>query len=478
MPSAWMERVLALARSAGCADAEIFVKEGRGRNATLEPAARASGESLLSISRAEEAGAALRLVDRDERWGFAWTGLGHPVDPGRLVEAALLAAGHGPRRETGSAIPIPMADGPPRGEASAPVDRGAPDLGLVDPDCMERGETELAGLLRAGVAEVEQVGEGLVEVDRIVIAEAATTIRIASTRGLAERFDRTMAFLTVSLVPAAPDAGATVEERAVRGLGDLDPRECAREAVWRALPERTSVPDSIPAAARQAVCLVLSPRAGATLIGALAPWALSGGVPGGRKASALHLADDPLAPGRPGSAPFDGVGRPTERTPLVEAGRSVGRIGARSGHVQRPSYRELPAVGPAGIVVACGQRAGGLRTGGERPGTDVPGSETRDRDSAGVEGPVVLRAAVIEVSGGRAWSIRVRRGDWWRGGSGWEGGERLGPADGLTWEGPIQALVQAITQTGRDPRWFQCGPAIACPSLWLDGLSPWRLPSL
>src|SRR6267142_139645 len=81
--AAWMEAVLAAARDAGCPAAEIFVKEGHARQITIEPS---SGDAPgRHISRTQEAGAALQIVDPARRPGFAWANLGDSVDPAALI---------------------------------------------------------------------------------------------------------------------------------------------------------------------------------------------------------------------------------------------------------------------------------------------------------------------------------------------------------------------------------------------------------
>jgi predicted Zn-dependent protease len=451
----WMEAVLSAARQAGCGSAEVFVKEGRGRQIALEPSSPGEAPCRL-VSHAQEAGAAVRVVDRGGCYGFAWVGLGDPVDPAALVDAALRTSrlGLAPGEPEDDAE---TAAGAPSGPAMPGI--GIADLDLVDPDCLKSGDESLIERLQEAVAEVARSGEAMVEVDRIVVVEAATTIQIATSGGMRGSFDRTLAMLSISLVPAAPEARAVVEERASCRLAGIDMAECAHEAVLRALPEREtggrlanpgdSSEREIPA--RDAVHLLLEPRAAATLVAALAPAALSGRLPEIRRPSALTLYDDATVAGAPSSAPFDGAGRPTGRRILVEGGRSAGRICATGGHLHRASYRDLPAPGPAALVVAPGARV-----------------VDRDVEDTARGGPLVVRAAIVDIVPGAAWVLRVRRGDFWK------DGDRLQPADGLVWEGSLARLIQAIGETGDEPRWYQCGVTVCTPSVTLRGLSPLR----
>jgi predicted Zn-dependent protease len=434
-----MEEVLAAALDAGCPAAEIFVKEGRARQITIEPS---SGDAPgRHISRTQEAGAALQVIDPARRPGFAWANLGDPVDPAALIGAALESARLGPA--------------PGSGLSATPAATSGAELELVDPACLQMSDEEVIARLQEGAAEVIRSGEAMVEVDRIVLSEAATTVRLANSGGLRGSFDRTLAMLSIALVPAAPEARAVLEERVSCRLADLDPLECAREAILRALPERSAMggPAMGEGAAAGEVDLVLAPRAAASLVVALAPAALAGSLPEIRRPSALVLYDDATVPGRPSSAPFDGAGRPTVRRILMEGGRPAGRLDAAGRHLERPSYRDLPKPAPAALVVAPGVKVG----------DSLPGGGSLARGPA-----IVIRAAIVDIKPGADWVMRIRRGDLWN------EGERLGMADGLFWEGDPARLIQAIVETGDDPRWYQCGFAVSAPSFTLRGLTPWR----
>ncbi|HYV85463.1 MAG TPA: metallopeptidase TldD-related protein [Patescibacteria group bacterium] len=455
-----MEAVLAAARQAGCVAAEVFVKDGRGRQVTLEPSSAGEPPCRL-VSRTREAGAALRVVDRDGRAGFAWAGLGDPIAPADLVDAARRSPAPGrepaPAPDGLAAAPdLAPADGLAAADAAtagvAPAMVRALELDLVDPDCLRSGDDAVIERMQEGVAEVGRSGEAMVEIDRIVVAEASTRFHFATSGGMRESFERTLAMLSIALVPAAPEARAVVEERTSCRLADLDLAECAREAILRSLPEREAgeVVATGAAPSAETIEIVLEPRAAASLVAALAPSALSGGFPEIRRPSALTLYDDAIVAGRPSSAPFDGAGRPTSRRILVEGGRPTGRIEPGGAHFLRPSYRDLPASGPAALVVA--------------PGVRVSGQMPEGASGGGLS----IRAAIIDIAPGAEWTVRVRRGDFWN------DGKRLGPADGLFWEGSPARLIQAVSETGDDPRWYQCGPSICTPSLTLRGLSTWR----
>jgi len=462
-------RVLASARAASCRAAEVFIKSSASRQVAWEPPLRAGGPAQIAASRAVEAGAGLLIVDSEGRSGLAWRGGGPtlleaPDDAtiaGFIADALAAAraggAARGPVAAVDAAGAIDAAAA--TGATGADTDPGAdpdPDasgsLDLVDPECLGRPEAALVALVEAAALEVAAAAEGALEVDRILVTEARTTVRLARLDGFDGAYERTIAALAIALVPALAGAAAVTEERSACRLDDLDPRQVARDAILRGLPPRAA--PASPPPAEQKPHVVLAPRAAATLLAALAPWVTAGAVSVNRP-SALSIVDDGLAHGRPGSAPFDGSGRPARRLLLLDHGRAVGRLTPDSGPFQRPSYRDLAAMAPAGLAILPGQqredRAG-------MPGAGAAGAFAPS-------GPTV-RAAVIEVRTGSTWVVQIRRGEW----------ESGAAADGLYWEGTPAALVRAVAATLDDLAFYQVGLPVAAPTVVLEGMGPWRRP--
>jgi microcin-processing metallopeptidase PmbA/TldD-like protein len=499
-------RILAAARAAGCRSAEIYLKTSASRQIAWEPplvaggtAHVAGGAAHVAVTRAVEAGIGLRIVDTEGRSGMAWTG-GGPAEletpddtlAAGLVRDALAAAGASCDRAAGTlrgrespAARHDGAAGPSSAEASSgrPGEEGpstnAEPLDLVDPECLDRPDTALVDRVEAAAREVATAGEGVLEVDRILATEARTSVRLVRLDGFDASYDRTIAALSVALVPAAAGATAVTEERSACRLTDLDAIAVVRDAILRGLPPRVGgnglpvtpvpapcapapdAPATVETAFRPPASkprVILAPRAAATLVAALAPW-IAGGAIASPRPSALTVVDDGRARGRPGSAPFDGSGAPTRRILLIDRGRAVGRVDPTTGPFQRHSYRDIPAAGPACLVILPGQRRDDPRSPSASSGTESRAPQVR---AAVIE----VRATFTEVRAGGEIVVQIRRGDWDSGHA----------ADGLYWEGSPAALVAAIFATLDDFGWYQVGLPIGAPSVVIEGLGPWRLP--
>lgn len=421
------------ALAAGALEAEVFWKRGRGRRVVLEPGLQPGSAPVLTVSTSEEEGTAIRVADGLGRRGFAWIGLPRGESVGAsLLEAAWASARHDP--EGGSKRP-PLGPGPRTIEEHK-------DLRIHDPECMALPPEKVAALLLEAAAGAGGDG-GSVVIDHLALSEVEMTIALANSRGFRGSYTKSLVHLSLALVPAEAGAAAVVEERSACRLADLDARGCIREALLRAGPSRTAqAPD-----ADCAMPLLLTPRAAASFLAAIAPWAVSGET-GIWKGCALVIADDATLPGRPGTAPFDGAGYDTRRTVLVKDGALVGRLSGEGGNLVRPSYRDLPRLEPAGLVIlpAGGKERGGLED-------------------------LALSVQIVEVVPGPTWSLRVRRGDLLR------GGVTIGPADGLVWEGPLSTLLRGVSAVGADVEFYHCGAPVGTPGLRIDGLRPLRVES-
>jgi predicted Zn-dependent protease len=435
----WAEEFFAAARAGGATQAELFLKVGRGRKVILEPGISPGAPPLCSVTTFVEQGLALRVLDARGGEGFAWHGMA-PGEPVGQAASLALAAVTSLQQPFGTADAAPMATGSAGAAAAGNADAEAPALPQERVEALLRQVMEGIATEGAAMPGAEPTGSAVL-IDRLTLSEVTTSVRLANTHGFEGRFERSLVLLTVSLLPAVPGAAAVVEERSACRLADIDPQEVARESLWRALPARAHQPTVPHEEGGRSPALILTPRAAASLVAALAPRLCRGDLETSR-GSALTIVDDPLLPGRPGSAPFDGAGHSTSRTVLLDGGRCGAGLSSGGGHFIRASYRDRPVPGPAGLLI--------------QPAGAVPPHDG-----------VTLRVAAIDLrAGGRIWRLRLRRADWWRDGA------PIGPADGLTWEGPPEAIIASVTATPGALRFYHCGLPVGSPGLRLEGLGP------
>ena len=440
-----VEDLIAAARAAGAAEAEVYVKRARVRRVGLLPIPDPS-RPRVTVSTIEERGVALRLLDDRRRWGFAWRSSGGELETEGLVADAIESARRSiPCDDPGTADHIPYA--PPGGVAG--------DTGIHDDRWLSVSVDFILDYLGEGVSAAAHVAGRCAVVERALLSSAHTTVRLINSRGFDGYYEKTPTLVSVSMVPVETGARASLEERSGCRMEDISPRDCGVEAALRSLPVRPAAapPDSGPP-------LILGPRTTASLLASLLPGILDAArhapVSNGAKTApgpianipqlpAMTLVDNGRAPGMVASAPFDGVGRLTGRTVLFRDGDRCGRLSAAAGHTIRPSYREPPLVGATTLIL-------------EPPADDVAAA---DPDS-------FLRVeSVLFEPGSKVWRVRVLRGEWYAGGS------PAGPADGLRWEGPLQRILSGVRSRGTDVRFFHPGIPIGAPSIRIDGLGPW-----
>ena len=249
-----------------------------------------------------------------------------------------------------------------------------------------------------------------------------------------------------------------------RALEELDPAAVGTEATERAtrlLGARKCPSMKAP--------VILDPYVSAAFFGVLSSALTADAVQKNRSLFAgregervagelLELVDDGTLADGLESAPFDGEGVPSGRTPLITGGvlqgflydtytaRKAGR--ASTGNGMRGGYSGLPGVRPTNLVVA---------------GPATPLAEI----VAGTERGVLVTDAVGIHSGANPIS-----GEFSVGISGVliEGGEFTTPVHEVTLAGDIVGMLTGIRALGDDARWVP-GGSILTPSVVIDGMA-------
>jgi PmbA protein len=330
------ETVLASLRRAGLSEAEVYLKEGRGRRLAL---GLGGHEHQVLV----EEGWAVRGGDRRSAFFVAATGKPDPSGPWPAPQG----------------FPAPLPDPAPVVRWTEPPDLDAPLL----------TEREAQALLQAiaDALAAELPGAALAEA---ALEDGSSTSTLVSSRGVRARWRHRVAW--VRLVAALPGERGSVlasVEQGAREARRLQPRTLARALADRlAVRARGSLPE------RESGDVVLAPVTAARLVAGLLPLLVGPearervapllDAQGRLGSPALSIVDDGRLSGGLLAAAVDGEGVPTRPVPLVEAGlwrqpllawwQARGDAAAArvtSGCSSRPSFRDLPQPGPTHLFV-------------------------------------------------------------------------------------------------------------------------------
>ncbi|HEY3176345.1 MAG TPA: TldD/PmbA family protein [Candidatus Polarisedimenticolia bacterium] len=360
--------------------AEVFTKSGATRTVTLQ------ADGSVVWGRTAEGGISLRVLLRDGATGFASACGPHPgeVAAAQLVDAALDAA-------RSPASPHDPPD-PPAGKGGD--GRG---LGIFDPRLHTSTPADLEGLLDDGATEALRTDPRVRRLDSASIAASSSEVRLANSAGFHGSYRQTLVHMSLGLV--AGDAGGSIvvkRSRPARTLAAFSPALFGDETARLAATEFEGRPPGegiFPA--------LLGPAASAELLRCFArtltvPAPRAGAEVGSR---CLTIIDDGRLPGGCATAPFDGEGVATRRTPIVSRGAFAETIhdlasasrhpgGASTGNGIRASFRDAPRRMPSNLFIApgseepeelmaeLGRLGGGIWIQSVRPPSAVRGDES------------------------------------------------------------------------------------------------------
>ena len=426
------ERAVEAALSAGAGEAEGWCEESVSRQIRVY-----EGE-VESLSDAGERGLGIRAF-LDGRSGYAYgTDLG---DDG-VAELA------------GAAVESARVCDPDE-HGGLPDECAITDVGELASPELGRWSTERKVALAIEVERAARAHDGVSQVEDTVYADADARAAIANSRGFAASFDTTQAWAYAS---AFAGEGADLMTGLGVGLAadpaQLDPAAIGDEAAGRAL---ALVGARQPQTRRCPV--VLDSFVAASFVGFIGGMLSADAVQRGRSlfagregervaGSALRLYDDATEPDGPSSAPFDGEGSPTRRTPLIEDGKlatflfdaRTARQGGRAttGNAIRSSYRSPPSVGASNLVIASGER-------------DLAALLAEAGDGLYVTDVAGLHSGVNPVSG--TFSVGAT-------GRLIEGGELGAPVRESTIASDLLSMLGDVRAVGSEGRWVPFGGSV------------------
>jgi PmbA protein len=427
----------------GATDAEAWAEEAVSRRVRVY-----AGE-VESLSDAGGRGVGVRAFV-DGRSGYAYgTDLSEPgvLEVARAARAA-----------------AEVAD--PDEHGGLPDEFGAANVdGLASP-ALADWSTERKVELTLAVERAARERPGVTQVENAVYSDAEGSVALANSRGFAGGYDATQAWAYASAFAGeGSDLMTGLGVGLGRDPGELDPDAIGAEAADRALalvgarqPESRRCP------------VVLDAFVAASFIGFIGSTLSADAVQRGRSLfadregdeiadAALALADDGTLPDGPSSAPFDGEGSPSRRTPLIEGGRlltflfdartarQAGR--ATTGNATRGSYRAPPSVGTTNLVLEPGE-------------LDLEGLFREAGDGLYVTDVAGLHSGVNPVSG--TFSV---------GASGrlLENGAPAGPVRELTIASDLVSMLKSARAVGSETRWVPFGGSVKAPPILIGEMA-------
>ena len=431
------------ATGAGATDAEAWVEEAVSRRIRVY-----EGE-VESLSDAGGRGVGVRAFV-DGRSGYAY---GTDLSDAGVAEVA------GAARAAAEAADPDEHDGLPDELAAEPID------GLASPRLRD-WSTEQKVELALEVERAARSRPGVTQVENAVYSDAEGSVALANSRGFAAGYEATQTWAYAS---AFAGEGADL----MTGLGvqlGRDPDTLDAEAIGAEAAERALALVGARQPESRRCTVVLDAFVAASFIGFIGSMLSADAVQRGRSLfagregdeiadPALALVDDATDPEGPSSAPFDGEGSPSRRTPLIGDGRLLtflfdartARKAGRSttGNASRGSYRSPPSVGTTNLIL-----------------------ESGDEDLAGLFGAAGQGLFVTEVAGLHS-GVNPVSGTFSVGATGRliEGGEPGTPVRELTIASDLVSMLQAVEEVGSEARWVPFGGSVKAPPILVSEMA-------
>lgn len=438
-----LDRALERAAALGDAEAEVYGERSRSRRVKVY-----AGE-VEQFTAARRAGLGARVVHGGAA-GYAYTS---ELTADGVDAVVRRAYEHAAVSDADEFVGLPAPAGEP-----ADVDPYDPRVETVEDDARVDLALAVEAAARAADPRVKTVED-------TIYADGEGEVFLASTTGVrgSYRASQSYAFAHV-LAEEGGQVETGISYAVGRALPYLEPEACGAEAAARAC--RLLGARKCPS---MKATVVLDPFVAAGVIGVLSSALTADAVQKGRSlfagregeavaAAAFSLTDDGRHPDGLDSAPFDGEGTPSQRTPLIEDGVLCGFLydsytarkagGASTGNGLRGSYQGLPGVRPTNLLVE----------GATAPVDDLV---------AAIERGVLVTDAVGVHSGANPVS-----GEFSVGISGIliESGRLTTPVREVTLAGDLLGMLRGVVALGDDARWVP-GGSILTPSLVIEGMA-------
>ena len=431
------------ALAAGATDAEAWCEESVSREIRVYEGA------VESLSDAGGRGMGIRAFI-DDRAGYSYS---TDLDEGG-------------RRALGEAAYAAASAADPDEHAGLPEEFGATEVpGLASRE-MQAWSTERKVELAIAVERAARSREGVSQVEDALFADGEQRAAIANSRGFSASYEVTQAWAYASAFAGEGDDLMTGLGMGLgRHPGELDPEAIGGEAADRAL----ALTGARQGQSRRCP-VVLDAFVAASFAGFIGSMTSADAVQRGRSLFAgregeevaqpsFALLDDGRDPGGPSSAPFDGEGSATRRTPLIEGGRLAGylydaRTARKDGrtstaNASRGSYRTPPSVGTTNLLIEPGDAT-------------LEELVARAGDGLYVSEVAGLHSGVNPVSG--TFSVGAS-------GRAIEGGELGRPVREITIASDLVAMLRSVLAVGSESRWVPLGGSVKAAPLLIGEMA-------
>ncbi len=437
-----MEEILARARSVA-QEAEVFSVAAEETQVQFET------NRLKHLQTSQQTSVALRLV-LDGKIGYAVSTA--PENGQAMVESALETARFG----TAARFQLP---------AAFPY----PDVAIYSSDVEAVSLEEMVRLGEDMVTAVTRHTGGIICAAEV--SRGVSSVRLINSRGGQAQYRKSHFSLAME--------GTLISGTDMLFVGDsassCQPFPDSRE-VSESVIQQLELARNLAVSVTRTMPVIFTPHgvASALIIPLMAAFngktVLEGASPVGRRLgervfdSAFWLYDDPTLPCRPHSRPCDDEGIPSQRTPLVEAGRVSGflydlQTAAIAGRQSTGNGGRMrggpPAPAPSTFVIGPGETAFAEMVGDMQEGLVIEqlmGAEQGNILGGDFSGNVLLGYKV-------------------------ENGKIVGRVKNTMVSGNVYRLLKKITAVGSESRWvggFLRTPPIYCPGISVASKSPER----
>jgi len=437
------EHAVEMAKKFGAHSAEAYVNNNKELSVDVR------GGQVETMKLAEDRGLGLRVLVGG-RVGFAFTSDLQPGSVEETVRQAITnASGTSPDENRNLPEPFPQY----------------PRLDIFDRQIPSTGVEEKIEMARVMEEEARGYSPNVKVVESSSYQDGEIEVAVANSLGVSVAYRGTYCGVYISLVAGQGNDNQTGFDMDFNIRYDkLNPRKVGKTAAQRAVRMLGAKPVE---SAR--VPVILDSYVAAGFLGLMGPSLTGEAVQKGRSLFAgkldqqvaserINIIDDGTLSGGLASAPFDGEGYPTSRTPLIQGGvlksflhntYTAAKDGVSStGNGTRNSFKSTPEVGTTNIFI--------------EPGNVSPGDLIKD---------VSQGFYVTEVMG--LHTANPISGDFSVGAAGlWiEKGEIIKPVKGVALAGNMVELLRNVDEVGDDLRFYggRGAPTLRISSMSVSG---------